>query len=61
METYKDNLQICQMPNPNIEQVRYVVRSQVLEHDIQNVFYDYIFSNPALLNEFRDLRVREDG
>ena len=60
METYKDNLQICQMPNPNIEQVRYVVRSQVLEHDIQNVFYDYIFSNPALLNEFRDLRVRED-
>ena len=60
MEQYKDNLQICRMANPNIEQIQYVVRSQVLENNISNVFYDYIFSNAALLNEFRDLKVRED-
>lgn len=60
MEQYNDNLQICQMPTPNIEQIQYTVRSQVLENDIENVFYDYIFSNAALLNEFRDLKVRED-
>ena len=24
------------------------------------MFYDYIFSSPSLLNEFRDLRIRED-
>ena len=60
MEQYKDNLHICQMSNPNIEQLQYVVRSQVLENNIGAVFYDYIFSNAALLNEFRDLKVRED-
>ena len=60
MEQYNDNLQICQMPTPNIEQIQYTVRSQVLENNIENVFYDYIFSNAALLNEFRDLKVRED-
>ena len=60
MEQYNDNLQICQMPTPNIEQIQYTVRSQVLENNIENVLYDYIFSNAALLNEFRDLKVRED-
>ena len=24
------------------------------------MFYDYIFSSPGLLSEFRDLRIRED-
>lgn len=60
MTVYKDNLHICEMPNPNIEQLKQVVQENVLIHQIRHVFYDYIFSNPALLNEFRDLRVRED-
>lgn len=60
MDTYSDNLTLARMANPNISQLQYMLRQQVLENDIGYVFYDYIFSNPALLNEFRDLRIRED-
>lgn len=60
MEIYKDNLHIARMASPNVEQIQLMVRQEVLEHNIDNVFYDYIFSNPALLNEFRDLKIRED-
>ena len=60
METYKDNLFIVRLSNPNIEQLKSVIRQNYLVHGIQNVFYDYIFSSPSLLNEFRDLRIRED-
>lgn len=55
-----NNLYIVRLGNPNIEQVKAVVRQNWITNDIQNVFYDYIFSSPSLLNEFRDLRVRED-
>lgn len=57
---YKDNFFIVQMANPNVEQLKAVIRQNWVLHDIKNVFYDYIFSSPSLLNEFRDLRVRED-
>lgn len=60
MDTYSDNLTLARMANPNISQLQYMLRQQVLENDIGYIFYDYIFSNPALLNEFRDLRIRED-
>ena len=59
MDTY-DNIQITVMPTPNIAQVQLVVREQSILGQVDNVFYDYIFSNPALLNEFRDLKIRED-
>lgn len=60
MDTFSDNLLIVQLPNPNIEQIKATVRQSWIVNDIQNVFYDYIFSSPSLLNEFRDLRIRED-
>lgn len=60
MEYFKDNFFIVRLSNPNIEQIKAVVRQNWILHDIQNVFYDYIFSSPSLLNEFRDLKVRED-
>lgn len=60
METYGENLFIVRLSNPNIEQIKAVVRQNWILHNIQNVFYDYIFSSPSLLNEFRDLRIRED-
>lgn len=60
MNIYQDNFIICRMPNPNIEQIQNVIRTQVLEKQINYIFYDYIFSNPALLNEFRDLKIRDD-
>ena len=60
MEHYSQNFIVKEMPNPNITQLKAVVRENWFKHDIQNVFYDYIFSSPSLLSEFRDLKVRED-
>jgi len=60
MKTFEDNVFIVTLPNPSIEQIKAVVRQNWLLHNIENVFYDYIFSSPNLLNEFRDLRIRED-
>lgn len=60
IKKYKDNLQIVRVPMPSVEVIKSVVRQNCLLYDIRNVFFDYIFSNPALLNEFRDLRIRED-
>lgn len=60
MEKYSKNLIVKEMPDPSITQLKAVVRENWLNHDIQNVFYDYIFSSPSLLAEFRDLKVRED-
>ena len=60
MDYYQDNFVICQMPTPNIEQVKNKIHEMVLLNKVEYIFYDYIQSTPALLNEFRDLKVRED-
>lgn len=60
MEKYKDNLFVVRIANPSIEQIKSVIRQNWIVHNISNVFYDYIFSSPSLLNEFRDLKIRED-
>lgn len=60
IKKYKNNLMIVQIPMPSVEIVKSVVRQNCIINDIKNVFFDYIFSNPALLNEFRDLKIRED-
>jgi replicative DNA helicase len=59
-EKYKGNLIIESIPDPSIAQLTTVIRKHHVQNKIVNVFYDYIFSSPSLLNEFRDLRVRED-
>lgn len=60
MEQYKDNFYIVQMPSPRIDLVKNLVREQVLLHDIEYVFYDYIFISPSLLTEFRGVALRND-
>ena len=60
MEKYKENFTIAQLPDPTIQLVKATIRKECLLKGIEYVFYDYIFSSPGLLSEFRDLRVRED-
>ena len=60
LEMYQDNLLIVRMPNPTIELVKTIVRENVLMHDIEYVFYDYIFISPSLLNEFKGFNLRND-
>lgn len=59
MNTF-NNFYIVKTPNPSIQTLKTIVRQNWLTNNIKNVFYDYIFSSPSLLNEFRDLRIRED-
>lgn len=60
MDIYEENFIITQMPDPNLNQIKAMVRKHFLIDGIENIFYDYIFSSPSLLNEFRDLKIRED-
>lgn len=60
LEKYQDNFFIVRMPNPTIELVKTLVRENVLMHDIEYVFYDYIFICPSLLAEFKGYGLRND-
>ena len=60
MTRFEENFTIVQLPDPTIQLVKGVIRREVILKDIEYVFYDYVFSSPGLLGEFRDLRIRED-
>ena len=61
MDYYKDNFIFVRVGDPSIGQIKTLIRKQVLKYDIKYVFYDYIFSSPGLLAEYKDLNLREDG
>lgn len=54
------NLFIESIPDPGIAQIKAIIKRQVAMNKVNCVFYDYIFSSPNLLTEFRDISVRED-
>lgn len=60
MNVYKDNFFLTRIGDPNIQRVRAEIRNKCLKEHINYVFFDYIYSSPSLLNEFRDLKIRED-
>lgn len=51
---------IEQIPDPNIDEIKAVARRHININEIENLFYDYIYSSPNLLGEFRDIKIRED-
>lgn len=60
MKHYEDNFHIAKISDPSISIVKSTARKYFFENQIENLFYDYIFSSPGLLGEFRDLKIRED-
>lgn len=54
------NLFIESIPDPTINQIRTVIKRQVAMNQVENVIYDYVFSSPSLLTEFKDSKLRED-
>lgn len=60
MERYSDNMNYARIPDPCASVVKNLIRRRYLQDGIENYFYDYIFSSPAMLNEYRDLGIRED-
>lgn len=55
-----NNLTVIKMPNPTIELIKTMIRENCLTKGIGYVFFDYIFINPALLNEFKGFNLRND-
>ena len=60
MNHYQDNFVFVRVGDPSIGQIKALIRKEVLKHNIGYVFYDYIFSSPGLLAEYKDLNLRED-
>ncbi len=60
MERYKDNFLFVRIPDPCSSLVKNVFHKYSFQKGVEYFFYDYIFSSPAMLNEFRDLKIRED-
>lgn len=60
MDQYKDYMLTAQVPDPCASVIKNLFRRYNLQKGVENFFYDYIFSSPAMLNEYRDLGLRED-
>lgn len=60
VEEYSGNLIINKIPDPSVTHLTSAIRRHHIFDGVQYAFYDYIFSSPSLLNEYRDLKIRED-
>ncbi len=59
MRKYKDNLLFARIPDPCAAVVKNLFRRYSLQTGVNYFFFDYIFSSPAMLNEYRDLKLPE--
>ena len=60
MKYFQDNLRIIQIPDPDTQKIKTTIKRCCLTEGREYVFFDYIFSSPGLLAEFKGLDVRED-
>lgn len=60
IDKYGCNFIIECIPDPSIAMIKARLVKYIIQDNIYYIFYDYIFSSPGLLSEFRDIAVRED-
>lgn len=60
IDKYGKNLIIETIPDPSIAMIKSRLAKYIVQDSVEYIFYDYIFSSPGLLSEFRDVEVRED-
>lgn len=60
IDKYGKNLIIETIPDPSIAMIKSRLAKYIVQDGVEYIFYDYIFSSPGLLSEFRDVEVRED-
>ena len=60
IDKYGSNFIIETIPDPSISLAKARLTKYIVQDQVQYIFYDYIFSSPGLLGEFRDIEVRED-
>lgn len=59
MERFGDNMLFAKISDPCSSIVKNLFRRYNLQYGVENFFYDYIFSSPAMLDEYRDLKIQE--
>lgn len=59
MKRYKNNLLFVRVPEPTPSIIKNLFRRYNLQYGVSNFFFDYIFSNEAMLSEYRDLKLPE--
>lgn len=60
MEKYEKNFIIESVPNPSIQSLKSMMTNYIIHDNVEYIFYDYIFSSVGLMQEFRDVGLRED-
>ena len=60
IDVFGKNIIIEVIPDPSIAMLKARLTKYIIQDNIEYIFYDYIFSSPGLLSEFRDVAVRED-
>lgn len=59
MKKYEGNMLFARIPDPSASAVKNLFRRYNIQQGVENFFYDYIFSSPAMLEEYRDLKLPE--
>lgn len=59
MEKFSDNMLFAKVSDPCSSIIKNLFRRYNLQYGVENFFYDYIFSSPAMLDEYRDLKIPE--
>ena len=60
IKAYGKNFLVEYMPDPTTASVAVCLTKHILQDNTQYIFFDYISSTSGLLNEYRDLKIRED-
>lgn len=60
MEKYEKNFTIETIPDPSLIGLKALITKYILQENIEYIFYDYIFTTPALMNEYKGVGLRED-
>ena len=60
MEKYGGNLHIEEINDPDLNNVSSVIMKFIRTENVKYLFYDYIFTSPALLKQFSAAGLRED-
>ena len=55
-----NNFIIESIPDPSMAMIKARLAKYIVQDGVEFIYFDYIFSSPGLLSEFRDIDVRED-
>lgn len=55
-----NNFIIESIPDPSMAMIKAKLAKYIVQDGVEFIYFDYIFSSPGLLSEFRDIDVRED-